>query len=243
MPPREVFPLRNLTKLLLALTLGVLPAAAWAGGLHPVATFRDDFAAYARPRTLTILATGAVAAAASLSIENSGKEADFLEHHGLDNPSDFGNEYGSGVTLAALTGVLWGAGQLAHDASLKRTGSEMFRSLAYTTAAVTTLKVAFHRKRPDGGAYSFPSGHTAAAFAVAPVLQRQFGSAAGIPAYVLAGMTGMGRMEDRKHYLSDVVFGAALGLSIGVAVSGHDLLPPRLSLQASPGGAGLTYNF
>jgi len=234
---------RPIAQLLLALTLGVLPAAAWAGTADLRATLGDDLHAYARPRTLAILAAGAAAAAASIAVEDPLKEADFLEHHGLDNPSDFGNEYGSGVTLAALTGVLWGTGYLARDTSLKRTGSEMFRSLAYTTAAVTALKVAFHRTRPDGGPYSFPSGHTAAAFAVAPVLQRQFGPAAGIPAFVLAGVTGMGRMEDRKHYLSDVIFGAAIGLSIGVAVSGHDALPSRISLQATPGGVGFGYNF
>ena len=50
-------------------------------------------------------------------------------------------------------------------------------------------------------------------------------------------------MEERKHYLSDVVFGAALGLSIGLAVSRHDMLPANLQLEAAPGGASLSYHF
>jgi len=75
------------------------------------------------------------------------------------------------------------------------------------------------------------------------VLANRLGPAVGIPAYILAASTGMGRMEDRKHYLSDVVFGAALGLSTGIAVSGHDALPSRLDLEATPGGAALSYHF
>lgn len=222
-------------------TVAALPrpaaaAPAWArtigGDLHEVA----------RPRTLTVLAVGAVAAGASMLVENPNRQAALFDT-GLDGPSDVGNEYGSGVTLAALSGIMLGAGHLANDQGLKQTGSEMFRSLAYSTLAVSALKVAIHRKRPNGGAYSFPSGHTATAFAIAPVLASRFGPAAGIPAFILAGATGMGRMEDHKHYLSDVVFGAALGLSIGMAVTHHDGLPANLELEAGPRGAGLTYHF
>lgn len=226
----------------MALLLGMLPhtsdaAPEWA---HTIGT---DLKAVARPKTLTILAVGAVVAGASLAVENPRRQAAFFEQGAFDGASDFGNEYGSGVTLAALSGALLGAGHLAHDEGLKQTGSEIFRSLAYSTVAVTALKVAIHRKRPNGGAYSFPSGHTAAAFAVAPVLANRLGPSVGIPAFVLAGATGMGRMEDSKHYLSDVVFGAALGLSIGVAVSHHGILPAHVELDASPQGAGVTYRF
>ncbi|HEU4725438.1 MAG TPA: phosphatase PAP2 family protein [Candidatus Eisenbacteria bacterium] len=206
-------------------------------------TIGDDLHGVAQPRTLTVLAVGAVAAGASLIVENPKRQAALFESGGFDGPSDIGNEYGSGVTLAALSGVFLGTGYLANDRGLKQTGSEMFRSLAYSTLAVTALKVAIHRKRPNGGAYSFPSGHTTTAFAMAPVLASRLGPSAGIPAFILAGATGIGRMEDHKHYLSDVVFGAALGLSIGMAVTHHDGLPANLEVEASPRGAGLTYHF
>ena len=245
MPPPEVPPLTLPLRLvaLIAVLLSAAPAATAAANQTWHGTIGSDLKAVVQPRTLTILAVGAVAAGASLTFEDAGRQAALFEGVGFDGPSDLGNEYGSGVTLAALSGLFLGAGHLAHDEELKRTGSEMFRSLAYSTVAVQALKLAFHRKRPSGGAYSFPSGHTATAFAVAPVLASRLGPRVGIPAFLLAGATGIGRMEDRKHYLSDVVFGAALGLSIGLAVSRHDVLPANLQLEAAPGGASLSYHF
>lgn len=225
-----------------ALAFTALPTSANAAP-EWARTIGADLKEVARPQTLTILAVGGVLAGASLAVENPDQQAAFLERGWFGGASDVGNEYGSGVTLAALSGVLLGAGHLAHDENLKQTGSEMFRSLAYSSVAVIALKVAFHRKRPNGGAYSFPSGHTATAFAIAPILASRLGPKVGIPAFILATATGMGRMEDRKHYLSDVVFGAALGLSIGMAVSHHAGLPARVELGASPSGAGLTYHF
>lgn len=206
-------------------------------------TIGGDLRQIARPRTLTVLAIGAAVAGASFAVENPNRQAALFDVGGLDGTSDLGNQYGSGVTLAAFSGVMLGAGHLANDQGLKQTGSEMFRSLAYSALAVSAIKLAVGRKRPNGGAYSFPSGHTATAFAMAPVLASRFGPSAGIPAFLLAGATAMGRMEDHKHYLSDVVFGAALGLSIGLAVTHHDGLPANLELEASPRGAGLTYHF
>jgi membrane-associated phospholipid phosphatase len=42
-----------------------------------------------------------------------------------------------------------------------------------------------------------------------------FGWRIGVPAYVLAVGTAAGRMEDRHHYLSDVVFGGTIGIVAG----------------------------
>lgn len=244
MPPPEVPPLTLPLRLLamIALLASAAPTASAANATWH-GTISSDLKQVAGPRTLTILAVGAVAAGASLLIENPGRQAALFEMGTFDGTSDVGNSYGSGVTLAALSGVFLGAGHLAHDEGMKRAGSQMARSLAYSAIAVRALKVAFHRTRPNGGAHSFPSGHTATAFAMAPVLASQFGPSVGIPAYLLAGATGMGRMEERKHYLSDVVFGAALGLAIGIAVTGHDGLPSRLELAPTPGGAAVSFHF
>jgi membrane-associated phospholipid phosphatase len=123
----------------------------------------------------------------------------------------------------------------------------MTRSLVYTSVLVTGLKVAFHRTRPNGGRYSFPSGHAAVAFAIAPVLARRFGLAAELSSYALAAGTAMGRMEDRKHYLSDVVFGAAVGTAIGIAVArdhpGGATRPGALSFVVRSSGVGLVARF
>jgi hypothetical protein len=61
--------------------------------------------------------------------------------------------------------------------------------------------------------FSFPSGHSASSFATAAVLQRHFGWKVGVPAYVIAGYVATARVHDNRHYLSDVVFGAAMGIA------------------------------
>jgi membrane-associated phospholipid phosphatase len=77
------------------------------------------------------------------------------------------------------------------------------------------LKYAVERPRPyqEPGerGRSFPSGHTAAAFAGAACWQRRYGWETGIPAYVLAAATGYSRIWSGNHYLSDVAAGAVIG--------------------------------
>ena len=80
------------------------------------------------------------------------------------------------------------------------------------------IKFATKRSRPDrSNKRSFPSGHTSNSFLGATVIQNIYGADIGIPAYLLASITGLSRINDNKHYLSDVIFGAALGIGIGTA--------------------------
>ena len=78
------------------------------------------------------------------------------------------------------------------------------------------LKFAVRRERPDqSNTRSFPSGHTSNSFLTATIAQEIYGSNKGVPAYALACITGLSRIHDNKHYVSDVIFGAALGMAIG----------------------------
>jgi membrane-associated phospholipid phosphatase len=52
-------------------------------------------------------------------------------------------------------------------------------------------------------------------FASATVLQRELGWKVGIPAYAVASFIGASRIEDKRHFLSDVAFGAAIGIARG----------------------------
>ena len=80
------------------------------------------------------------------------------------------------------------------------------------------IKFSTMRNRPDGSnKRSFPSGHTSNSFLGATIIQNVYGRDIGIPAYLLASITGLSRINDNKHYLSDVIFGAALGIGIGTA--------------------------
>ena len=85
---------------------------------------------------------------------------------------------------------------------------------------------------------SFPSGHTSAMFATATVIQRRWGWRGGLPAYLLAGYVGATRLQN-VHYLSDVTFGAALGIASGLAVN----LPSQrttIAPMVAPGRTGVT---
>jgi hypothetical protein len=85
---------------------------------------------------------------------------------------------------------------------------------------------------------SFPSGHTSAAFATATVMQRKWGWKAGVPAYLVATFVGVTRLEN-VHYLSDVTFGAAVGIASGLALN----LPgphPTVTPLVAPGVVGVS---
>jgi len=92
--------------------------------------------------------------------------------------------------------------------------------------SVSLLKNASHTLRPDGSAYtSFPSGHTAQAFAAAAFLSSEYGYRyKWVPylSYGIASTVGALRIANNKHYLSDVVLGAGIGmLSTKVAYWTH----------------------
>lgn len=233
--------LRILPILLVAALLAspaLQPRAAYAGILPEFA--EGDLKSFLSGRTLLVLSGAGALAATSLLVENANAEERVLDRRAFDAPSDLGNVYGGDAVVAGTAGLA-GAGLLARNPEWTRAGWEMARSLVYTGGAVTILKLAVHRTRPNGGAYSFPSGHTAAAFCVAPVLARRFGLAAAVPAYALGAATALGRMEDRKHYLSDVIFGAGIGTAIGMAVAadhGSKVEDSDVSQAASSGSSG-----
>lgn len=92
------------------------------------------------------------------------------------------------------------------------TQGEGFGATALTTWA---LKESVRRPRPFAGGgqmHSFPSGHTSGAFCAATCIERNSGIWAGIPAYALAGLTGYSRVDSARHYPSDVLAGAAIGV-------------------------------
>ena len=96
-------------------------------------------------------------------------------------------------------------------------GTKSFVLSYGTTLALTySLKYITHKKRPEGrNQYnSFPSGHTSSAFSGASFLQRRYGWKYGIPAYILAGVVGVSRIEgpDGYHDIWDVLGGAAIGI-------------------------------
>ncbi|WP_233259994.1 phosphatase PAP2 family protein [Chitinophaga sp. S165] len=83
-------------------------------------------------------------------------------------------------------------------------------------AVVMTTKKSTHELRPDGSNYmSFPSGHTATAFAAAEFMRREYQDVSiwyGVAGYAMAATTGYMRMSNNRHWFSDVVAGAGVGI-------------------------------
>ena len=103
------------------------------------------------------------------------------------------------------------------------------------------IKHSVRRTRPDASSRtSFPSGHASGTFASATVLHAHLGWKAGIPAYAVATYVAASRLSENKHFLSDVVFGAAIGLTAARSVT-YTRGGARLELGplAAPAGGGI----
>ncbi|MFV0469413.1 MAG: phosphatase PAP2 family protein [Dysgonomonas sp.] len=94
-------------------------------------------------------------------------------------------------------------------------------------ATVQTMKTSFAIERPDhSNNHSFPSGHTATAFVGAHILFKEYKDVSpwiGVGGYVIASATGVMRVFNKKHWISDVVVGAGVGIMS--AEIGYMLLP------------------
>jgi membrane-associated phospholipid phosphatase len=92
-------------------------------------------------------------------------------------------------------------------------GTIQFAESAALTMGVTYgLKYTVDAERPNGGKYSFPSGHTSISFASAEFIRKRYGWEYGIPAYAVASFVGYSRVEANQHYTRDAVAGAAIGI-------------------------------
>ena len=76
-------------------------------------------------------------------------------------------------------------------------------------------------------------------FAAAAVIERHLGWKRSLLAYAIAGYVSASRLHDNRHYLSDVVFGAAVGQIAGRTVTLHGREHWTLGPSIVPGGAAI----
>lgn len=88
-------------------------------------------------------------------------------------------------------------------------------SILGTALSTQVLKEAFAHtalgERPNGGHYSFPSGHVSSSCAASVFMGRRYGWSYGAPALVAAGFVAYSRVDEELHHWRDVIAGCALG--------------------------------
>lgn len=146
-----------------------------------------------------------------------------------------GEFYGNPISAGSIGGGLYLGGFFSENPSMRLTGRAVLESVLYASLFTQFLKMSIGRTRPyqNKGArdfhglswknaqWSFPSGHTTIAFATSASLSVRFRRpAATVGLFALALLTIGQRIYDDQHWLSDTLFGAAIGTSIGLAV-GH----------------------
>jgi len=134
-------------------------------------------------------------------------------------------------------------GRARNKPRLMALGHDLIEAQVLTELLTQGIKQSVRRARPDGGNFSFPSGHAAVSFASATVLQRHLGWKAGVPAYAVATYVAASRVQMRRHFLSDVAFGATLGLVAGRTVSIGGGRRLAVAPAAAPGGGSITFTW
>lgn len=130
--------------------------------------------------------------------------------------------YGNTPEQIALSLGTYAYGRIFDQPKVSHLGMDLLRAQAITEILVEPIKFATQRTRPDlSNDLSFPSGHSAVTFAAATVIERHLGWKKAALAYVIASYVAASRMHDNVHYLSDVVFGAAVGTIAGRTVTEH----------------------
>lgn len=206
----------------------VPPTPAHTGWATLVKDTGRDFAAFPRRRsTWAFLAAGGALALAAHPAD------DYVKSHIVGNTTAKhvfapGRIIGGTIFQTGAAVGLWAVGRYitptqgeSRTNRVSHLGFDLLRAQILSQTFVHALKYTVQRDRPTGECCAFPSGHATSAFAVASVLERHFGYRAWWPSLAAASYVAASRLVDNRHFLSDVVFGAALGESVGWTVVGR----------------------
>lgn len=199
--------------------------------------FRDLGGDFAHVPSRDSLLVGAVGGAAAIAVH----PFDVTFNQRLEKTSVFGagDRLGNTFTLMGATFAVYGVGLATGQSRVSHVAMDIVRAQVVSEVMVQSLKVATRRGRPDGSSgFSFPSGHAAVTLATATVLERHHGIKWALPAYGLAAYVAASRLHDNVHYVSDVVFGAAVGTIAGRTVTRHGRSNFAMMPLIMPGGGG-----
>ena len=186
-------------------TLGSLPANL---GRSFIGVFSSE--------NLTPLMIGAAATATAAPFDSHVQDGLLGQAPGA---SQAASTAGGFSVIAPATLGLFMAGRFAHDGRFRAFSYDAGQAVIVNGVYTGILKKAVKRQRPDASdTLSFPSGHSSTAFALATVADRHYGWKVGLPSYLGASAIALSRISNNKHYLTDVLAGATIGVICGRTV-------------------------
>ena len=199
-----------------------------------------DFKHLPSKRNFTVLAVGSGLAAAAHPVDKTFNARLRSHYDGVNKAFAPGKYLGNTVEQVALSMGTYAFGRIRHQPKVSHLGMDLLQAQIMTELLVQPIKFATNRARPDNSNnHSFPSGHAAVTFAAATVIERHLGWRRSLLGYGIASYVAASRLHDNRHYLSDVIFGAAVGTMAGRAVVHHKSDEWGFVPVATPGGVAL----
>jgi membrane-associated phospholipid phosphatase len=229
-------------------TLLPLPAVAQTDVVPSALAPADFFSPLLSRKTAAV--AGLLFAGALLGDRGFREEAQ--EHRGSTSNSvaRVANSLGEWRFVIPALSAGYLAGELAGSSDLKRVILHAGAAAAVATGVTSSLKYTIGRTRPPvagdpihfrpfSGSNSFPSGHTAVAFAIATsIADETDDSWSDVALYGAATLTAMSRVNDDRHWTSDVLIGGLIGHLSGRWVS-RQMGPVRVA----PGAVTVKLDF
>jgi hypothetical protein len=176
--------------------------------------------------TLIVLGIGGVMSGAAANYDE--KWTRHASAGGEDPAYTAGGALGAGYTQVGIAVGTYAFGRLAGHEKTAHVGADLIRAQLLSGVITHSVKLITQRARPTGeqesstDTYSFPSAHSSASWTTATVLWRHLGWKVGVPASLVASFASASRLQQKAHYMSDVLFGAAIGVASGRTVTiGH----------------------
>jgi len=154
-----------------------------------------------------------------------------------------GEILGELYTLLPSATAVYAVGRIKDQPKVSHVGMDLIEALVMSEAVTQGLKYTVRRERPDGSSRnSFPSGHAADTFAFATALERHLHWKLAVPAYIFSSYVAISRLPANRHWLSDTVAGAAVGIIAGRTVTSHESERPYpVAVTPIPGGVAVMY--
>jgi hypothetical protein len=221
-------------------TANVLPAdTVLPGQKKPFTDAQRLEGSDARYLKRAVIPSAALVVAGILTIEGRGiiSSRDVFDYRtrAFPNFSTEADDFAMLAPLVGLYGVNLISSQNRHE--LGRQTLLLMGSGALATALIWPAKVLTNIERPNGKPHAFPSGHTGYAFTIATFMDKEFRHKSpwiSVASYSIAGATGIVRILNNAHWMSDVLAGAGAGiLSVNTVYWLHAKLAKDKGLNTS----------